>query len=185
MRIISGKHKGRRITIPSHFKIRPTTDFAKKGLFDILEHRIDWENLSVLDLFSGTGYISYEFASRGAKYILAVDIEPTYTKFIRNTASFLKMPIQTITMDVFKFLQKQHNHNFNVIFCDPPYDLKNIELLPNLILSNKLLHEDGIIIIEHDKTVLFNQHSFFIHKRNYSKVHFSFFSKNAEKYFFK
>ncbi len=185
MRIISGKYKGRRISLPSGFKARPTTDFAKKGLFDVLEHRIDWENLNVLDLFCGTGYISYEFASRGANNIVAIDIEPIHTKFIINVATTLKMPIQTYTANVFKFLSKPHSYKFDVIFCDPPYNLKNIELLPLLIFNNNFLTEDGLLIIEHDIKVSFKQHLHFIHERNYSKVHFSFFSKNAEKYFFK
>lgn len=185
MRIISGKYKGRRIPIPSNFKARPTTDFAKEGLFDILTHRISWENLQVLDLFSGTGYISYEFASRGAKHIVAVEINPIHTKFIRNTAQQLDMPIKVVTSDVFKFLLKKHDCSYDIIFCDPPYQLANIDKLPDLVFNNNLLTEEGLLIIEHDAKICFRQYHYFIHERQYGKVHFSFFSKIAEKFFFK
>ncbi len=185
MRIISGKYKGKRIALPSNYKARPTTDFAKEGLFDILYHRVEFEELEVLDLFSGTGYISYEFASRGAKHITAVEIESLHSRFIKNTAQQLQMPITVIEKDVFKFLQKPAIKQFNIIFCDPPYNLTNIETLPTLIFNNNYLTDDGLLIIEHDKTKSFKEHPYFLHQRNYGKVHFSFFSKNAEKYFFK
>ncbi|MGQ9848220.1 MAG: RsmD family RNA methyltransferase, partial [Bacteroidales bacterium] len=99
MRIISGKYKGRKIVLPSNMKVRPTTDFAKEGLFDILSHRIDLEGLTVLDLFSGTGFLSYEFASRGAASVTAVELNPIHAAFIRKTAKELQMPLHVIKAD--------------------------------------------------------------------------------------
>ncbi|MCX7862553.1 MAG: RsmD family RNA methyltransferase [Bacteroidales bacterium] len=185
MRIISGKFKGRRIELPKNFKARPTTDFAKEGLFDILEHRVVWEELNVLDLFSGTGFISYEFVSRGVAKVDAVEIEPIHARFIRHTAQQFNMPIKVFETDVFKFIERKCNNAYDIIFCDPPYDLKETIIIPEIIFSSSILSEDGLLIIEHDKSVSFQTHLHFLHERRYGKVHFSFFSKNSEKYFFR
>ena len=185
MRIISGKYKGRRIDLPKNFNARPTTDFAKKGLFDILEHRVEWESINVLDLFSGTGFISFEFASRGVKEILAVEIDFRNAKFIREIAQKYNMPIKVLTANVFKFLNKEQNAVFDIIFCDPPYDMNDIKILPELIFKCNILKEDGLLIIEHDRAIDFSAYQYFLQKRRYGKVNFSFFSKNSEKYFLK
>ncbi len=184
MRIISGKYKGRRIVLPKNFQARPTTDFAKEGLFDILQNRVIWEEMIVLDLFSGTGFISYEFASRGVKRVDSVEKEPAHAKFIRQTAKSFNMPVNVYESDVFKFI-RNIKHTYDIIFCDPPYDCKDTILIPELIFSTSSLKDDGLLIIEHDKFLSFNQFPYFIHERRYGKVHFSFFSKNAEKYFFR
>lgn len=184
MRIISGKYKGRKIVPPANMKARPTTDFAKEGLFDILSHRIDLEGLTVLDMFSGTGFLSYEFASREAKSVTAVEINPTHAAFIRKTAKELQMPLFVVEADAFRYIEKVKT-TFDVIFCDPPYDLDGIERLPQLIFEHEILKEDGLLIIEHSKKNAFLNEPYFIHQRSYGKVQFSFFSKNAEKYFFK
>jgi 16S rRNA (guanine(966)-N(2))-methyltransferase RsmD len=184
MRIISGKYKGRKIIPPSNLKARPTTDFAKEGLFDILNHRIDFESVNVLDLFSGTGYLSYEFASRGAISILAVEVNALHASFIRKTAKEFQMPIKVVEANAFLYLRRLKSA-FDIIFCDPPYDLKGIETLPSLVFPNSLLTDDGLLIIEHGKQVSFLGKPYFLHQRNYGKVQFSFFSKNADKYFFR
>lgn len=184
MRIISGKYKGRKIVPPSNMKARPTTDFAKEGLFDILSHRINLHGLNVLDLFSGTGFLSYEFASREAASITAVELNPTHAAFIRKTAKELQMPLYVVEADAFKYIEKVKS-TFDIIFCDPPYDLDGIERLPNLIFKYEILNIDGLLIIEHSKKNVFNDYPYFLHQRSYGKVQFSFFSKNPEKYFFK
>ncbi len=184
MRIISGKYKGKRIPLPSNYKARPTTDFAKEGLFDILHHRVNWNELEILDLFSGTGYISYEFASRGVKHVTAIEIEPLHVNFIKKTTDQLQLPITVIKGNVFNFIQKPAKKQFDIIFCDPPYTLE-ISTIPNLIFENGFLKDDGLLIIEHEKKKTFIAHPYFLHQRSYGKVQFSFFSKNAEKYFFK
>ncbi len=184
MRIISGKYKGRKINPPANMKARPTTDFAKEGLFDILYHRINFEQVSVLDLFSGTGYLSYEFASRGATTIVAVEKNPVHAAFIRKTVHDFQMPVKVVEADVFAYLQRL-KYSFDIIFCDPPYNLKGIDTIPDTIFSQSLLTHDGLLIMEHGKQCTFSQQPYFIHQRNYGKVQFSFFSKNATHYFFK
>lgn len=184
MRIISGTYKGRKIVPPSNMKARPTTDFAKEGLFDILSHRIDLDGITVLDLFSGTGFISYEFASRGAVSVTAVEINSTHATFIKKTAKELQMPLYIVEADAFKYIEKVKS-SFDIIFCDPPYDLDAIENIPGLIFQNNILKADGLLIVEHSKKNAFIDEPYFIHQRSYGKVQFSFFSKNAEKYFFK
>ncbi len=184
MRIISGKYKGRKIVPPSNMKARPTTDFAKDGLFDILNFRVDIEGLKVLDLFSGTGYLSYEFASRGANSVVSVELNPVHAAFIKKTAREFDMNLSVVEGDAFRYIEKV-KQKFDIIFCDPPYDLQGIDKLPDLIFENGLLNEDGLLIVEHSKHLNFSQRPEFLHQRSYGKVQFSFFSKNAEKYFFK
>lgn len=184
MRIISGKYKGRKIELPRNLEIRPTTDFAREGLFDILTHRINFEEVTVLDLFSGTGFISYEFASRGVQNIVSIDINKKQVDFIRSVSQKYQMPIKAIQGDVFKMLSRL-NQKFDIVFCDPPYDNENIKNLPFLVFDSFILKDDGLLIIEHSKNYCFENEDFYLHTRRYGKVHFSFFSKNAEKYFFK
>ncbi len=180
MRIISGSHRGRHIMAPANLPVRPTTDLAKESLFNILNNSIDLEEVSVLDLFAGTGNISYEFASRGSKTVVAVDINLRCTDFIKRTAAMLNFDaIQVIKSNVFGFL-KFANRPYDIIFADPPYDMENISLLPDLIFQNNLLNDNGLLIIEHSKDNDFALHPNFSHIRNYGKVNFSFFENKNE-----
>lgn len=174
MRIISGKYKGKKINVPNDIKARPTTDFAKESLFNILEHKLDFTSIDVLDLFAGTGNISYEFASRGARSITSVDMALSSYKFINSFAHDNNMPIKCIKHDVFKYLTKP-NGDFDLIFADPPYSLKNIPSIPDLVFSNNWLKPEGILIVEHGKETDLSQHPKLIETRIYSRVNFSFF----------
>ena len=175
MRIISGKYKGRQIHPPKSFRARPTTDYAKEALFNIIENTFDIPDLHVLDLFGGTGNISYEFASREAQKIIVVEKDRVHASFIIQTAKNLGFDqIKVICTDVFIILKKM-NERFNLIFCDPPYDMKKIETLPGIILEKNMLMENGWLIIEHSSRVnLKNLPGFFEH-RYYGSVNFSFF----------
>lgn len=174
MRIISGKHKGKSIIAPKNLPVRPTTDFAKEALFNIIENNFYIDNLNVLDLFCGTGNISYEFASRGAKSITSVDQNYGCVGFTKKTAKELAFEqIHLVKNDVFKFLARQHQ-SYDFIFADPPYDLKNIEEIANLVFENKLLNDNGWLVIEHDRNTNFNNHNNFVEHRKYGNVNFSF-----------
>ena len=177
MRIISGSHKSRQIHTPTNLPVRPTTDFAKESLFNILNNLVDFEGLKVLDLFAGTGNISYEFFSRGAEMVTSVEMERKCSMFIEKTAEILKA--ETITVfrtDVFQFL-KHGFGTYDVIFADPPYDLEQINALPDLIFASDLLLPEGIFILEHSKRSHFEDHPFFDQHRVYGNVNFSFFSR--------
>ncbi len=177
MRIISGNLKGRRFSPPKSFKARPTTDFAKENLFNVLNNTYDFTNLKVLDLFGGTGSISFEFASRGADNITCVELNYNHFKFIISTAKKLGLEkiIHVIKGNAFKYVEKT-NEKFDMIFADPPYDLQNSEKIPDLILKNELLNkEDGLLIFEHSGKVTFNDHPNFIENREYGKVIFTIF----------
>ena len=152
MRIISGKHKGRRLVAPKNLPVRPTTDMCKESLFNILNNYFNFHGLKVLDLFSGTGNISYEFASRGAGPITSVDGDMGCVNYIKKTATELDLDISVIKSDVFKFLEKS-KASYDIIFADPPYDLsqENFEKIIQLIFENELLDEEGMLIIEHSK----------------------------------
>lgn len=176
MRIISGEHKGRKIVAPKKLPVRPTTDMAKESLFNILNNLFYFDEVSVLDLFSGTGNISYEFASRGTKQIISVDKDFGCVKFINDTSETLDMPIQVIKADVFKFLEST-NQKFNIIFADPPYDF-NLELfskIPELVFSNSLLEDNGVLIVEHSKHTDLSEVINFSHSKSYGGNMFSFF----------
>ncbi len=175
MRIIAGIHKGKQIVAPKNLPVRPTTDFAKEGLFNILNNRIDFEELTVLDLFCGTGNISLEFASRGAKKILAIDKHSPCLYFLKGTAKSLDLnTIYTERADVFKYLEKSHT-SFDLIFADPPYELENIGVIYDLVFKNKLLNDDGILIIEHGPKTDLSPKPAYLETRKYGNVHFSFF----------
>ena len=175
MRIVSGTHKSRPLHLPSNLPVRPTTDFAKESLFNIVNNKFDFNDISVLDLFSGTGSISYEFASRGAKDITSVEIEQRCCKFINSTAvSFGFSNIRTIKADVFAFLGFC-KIQYDIIFADPPYNMKNITELPDLVFKNNLLKSEGLFILEHSRYLNFTAHPAFSEHRNYGKVNFSFF----------
>ncbi len=176
MRIISGTHKGRRISPDKSFKARPTTDFAKENLFNVLNNTIDFEDLSILDLFSGTGSISYEFASRGAKLVVSVELNYKHCSFIKKTINELGFnQIHALRADTFKYL-KGCNKKFDLIFADPPFDLGTIDSIPDAILNQNILNENGVVIVEHSSRNDFSQHPLFDEMRNYGSVNFSFFS---------
>ena len=183
MRIISGSHKGRQITAPSNLPVHPTTDFAKTALFNILNSYINVEDLSVLDLFAGTGNISYEFASRGSKSVTAVDIESKCTSFIISTSEKLNfINIRVIKNDVFNYLDRETGH-FDLIFADPPYDLEGIESIADKIFINgksEILNPDGWLVIEHSKRNSFEKHPNFYQHRVYGKVNFSILINNKQ-----
>lgn len=176
MRIISGKHKGKRIRAPKNLPIRPTTDMAKEALFNILNNLYYFNNISVLDLFSGTGNISYEFASRGTENITAVDSYFGCVKFIRKTSNELNLNINTYKSDVFKFLKKI-NTKFDVIFADPPYnfEVEKFENIVDLVFENNLLNDEGILIIEHSKHTNLSEHKQLSYTKKYGGNMFSFF----------
>jgi len=179
MRIIRGTYKGRRLTAPKGIKARPTTDFAKEGLFNILDNRIEIIDATVLDLFSGTGNLSFEFTSRGAKSSIAIDISHVSIRFINEQAKKWELPIKAFKNNVFKFLAKPVG-TFDIIFADPPYALEGIEKIPDLILKDNLLSEDGLLIVEHGRETDFSSHPNLIESRTYSKVNFSFFKHSED-----
>ncbi len=175
MRIIRGKYKTRRMPVSKSLRARPTTDFAKENLFNILENWYNFENLKVLDLFSGTGSISYEFASRGVPEVVAVEMDHRHHAFIEKVITQLEIPeVMPIKMDVFKYLESTHE-KFDVIFADPPYDLENIEKIPELIIERNLLNEKATMIIEHGDRTDLSHLPFFTEKRSYGSVNFSIF----------
>jgi len=175
VRIVGGKYKGKRFVPPKNFPSRPTTDFAKEALFNILENRFDFEDLTVLDLFSGTGSIGMEFLSRGAKTVLSVDNHPVSMRHLKNSKEkLLDNNWQILKSDAVSFL-KSTKQKFNLIFADPPFDLKNKEDLITLIFEKKLLHPEGTLIIEHGRENNFENKTQFVEIRNYGGVHFSFF----------
>jgi 16S rRNA (guanine966-N2)-methyltransferase len=176
MRIISGTFKARRIQAPKKLPVRPTTDMAKEALFNILNHRYHFHDISVLDLFSGTGTISYEFASRGTESIVAVDQNFQCTKFITQTSEGFDMPIQVIKAEVFGFLEKTKQSQ-TIIFADPPYDLELDKFLKivELVFQNELLETDGVLIIEHSKQTDLSSAPQFTEVKGYGGNRFSFF----------
>lgn len=180
MRIISGKYKGRRISAPSNITARPTTDFAKEGLFNILNNRIDFEDIEVLDLFAGTGGIGIEFISRGCKSVTSVEENERHCTFIRKVCNELNIKnLSLLKMDVFKFIGSCYTQ-FDMIFADPPYELDKIAEIPNLIFSNQLLKSDGLFVLEHSSKNSFEQHPNFVDHRYYGSVNFSFFECKQE-----
>jgi 16S rRNA (guanine(966)-N(2))-methyltransferase RsmD len=175
LRIISGTHRGRRIEPPSNFKARPTTDFAREGLFNILNNRIDFETSYILDLFSGTGSISYEFASRGAAQVHLIDKDPKHITGIKRIIKDLGFEnIRPIHIDVKAYL-KTCSIKYDVVFADPPYDLSWLKELPDLVTNSGVIKEDGFFILEHPRGISFSNHELFYEHRNYGGVNFSFF----------
>ncbi|MEZ4841974.1 MAG: 16S rRNA (guanine(966)-N(2))-methyltransferase RsmD [Flavobacteriaceae bacterium] len=176
MRIISGKYKGRRINAPKNLPARPTTDFAKEALFNIINNNYYFEQLSVLDLFAGIGSISYEFASRGAKNIISIDSHFNSIKFIKKTAEELNLPIQPIKSDVFSYLEKT-TLKHDIIFADPPYEftVEQLTKLVSLIFERELLLKEGMLIIEHSKHNDLSENKYFRHSKKYGGSVFSFF----------
>lgn len=178
MRIIRGRYQRRQIHAPNNLPVRPTTDMAKESLFNILENSVDFEDITVLDLFAGTGNISYEFVSRGSKKVVSVDENQGCVRFIRETATALKMEeLVAFCSDVFRFISS-HKSKYDVIFADPPYDCEHYSQLVKLIFEHELLNDNGILVVEHSRSINFSDYPNFEEERKYGKVHFSFFNND-------
>ena len=176
MRIISGKLKGRRFTAPKKLPVRPTTDLAKESLFNILNNHFYFHEISVLDLFAGTGGISYEFASRGSETVTAVDGDYGCVSYIKKTSEEFELEITAIKSDVYKFLERTHLQS-DVIFADPPYAFiqEQFERIATIVFERNLLLEDGFLIIEHAKETKLEHVSNFSFSKSYGGSVFSFF----------
>jgi len=180
MRIISGKYKGRRIFPPKGLPVRPTTDMSKEALFNVLNNHFSFEGLKVLDLFSGTGNISYEFASRGSSPITSVDADFGCVKFIKQVAAEYDFNIAATKSDVFAFIEKNKT-TYDIIFADPPYglDQKIFEKIVLSIFEKGLLNEEGMMIIEHSKYTKLDHLTNFSFQKSYGGSIFSFFELNS------
>lgn len=178
MRIISGTLKGRRFSPPKSFSARPTTDIARESLFNVLNNRVNIDELTVLDLFGGTGSISYEFASRGSKDVTCVELNYKHFSFIKSTINELDLgdSIKVIKADAFRYMQKC-DFKYDLIFADPPFDLKEFEGIPDKFFHQDLLKENGLFILEHSDKKSFEDHPHFSEVKKYGKVNFSFFIK--------
>jgi len=178
MRIVSGIYKGRRIVTPKNLPVRPTTDLSKEALFNILNHHFNFSRLQILDLFAGTGSISYEFSSRGSQPITAVDADYNCVSFIKKTAQQFDMDITAIKSDVFKFLER-NKVKYDIIFTDPPYDFhqEKFEKIHQLIFENNLLQDDGLLIIEHSSHTNLEHLEYHSSSRRYGGSVFSFFEQ--------
>ena len=184
MRIIGGKYKRRRFDVPKSFNARPTTDFAKENLFNVLQHYINLEGITALDLFSGTGSISVELLSRGASRVVALEQRREHATFIHSVAKELgeEKHLQVLQADVFRFIRgaKSQSSLYDFIFADPPYKLSEIAVLPELILGSGLLKPDGLLVVEHPQQYDFSSLPHFAERRVYGSVNFSLFSLSEE-----
>ncbi|MBO5593664.1 MAG: RsmD family RNA methyltransferase [Prevotella sp.] len=176
MRIITGIYKGRHFDIPRNFKARPTTDFAKENIFNVLTHYIDFDGTRALDLFSGTGSITLELLSRGCSQVVSVELDRDHHRFIQDCLKRLGPTpnILPIRGDVFRFV-KSCKQQFDFIFADPPYALKELPTIPALIFERGLLAEDGVFVFEHGKEHDFSSDPHFVEHRSYGSVNFSIF----------
>ena len=176
MRIISGKYKGRRISPPKGLPVRPTTDMSKEALFNVLNNHFNFEGLKVLDLFAGTGNISYEFASRGCTPITSVDGDFGCVKFIKHVATEYDFNIAATKSDVYSYLEKCKT-SYDIIFADPPYgfEQKTFERIIELVFKRDLLNEDGMMVIEHSKYTKLDHMIHFSFQKSYGGSIFSFF----------
>ena len=179
MRVVAGKYKGRHFEVPRSFKARPTTDFAKENLFNVLRSYVDFEEEApqALDLFAGTGSITLELLSRGCAHVTAVELDPQHISFIRQFLRQLKAEedVTLLRADVLRFLKKAPG-SYDFIFADPPYALPQLEQLPDLIFNgSSILNPDGLFVLEHGKAQDFSRHPHFIGHRAYGSVNFSFF----------
>jgi len=176
MRIVSGTHKGRRIQAPKNLPVRPTTDIGKEALFNILTHRLDFDEIRALDLFSGTGNISYELASRGVADVTAVDADANCVKFIRKTSGEFEFPIHVVASAATSFLKKASG-TYDLIFADPPYDMNqsDFEMLVMLVFERNLLAAGGIMVIEHSRYTKMEALPHFSFQRSYGGAYFTFF----------
>ncbi len=177
MRIISGIYRGRQIHAPSNLRARPTTDFARESLFNILSNHFDFEGLQVLDLFAGTGSIGFEFASRGAAHVEMIDKNFIHCEFMKKTARAFGMEnVRIVKSDVFRYVEKQ-KASFDIVFADPPYDMPGFEQVPLQVLEQKILRENGWFILEHSKSHSFTHLPSFTEQRHYGSVNFSIFTR--------
>jgi len=175
MRIIGGRLKGKVILPPSGYKARPTTDFAKEGLFNILDNEYEFEDLKVLDLFGGTGAVSFEFGSRGVGRVWCVEMARENASFIKREAQRLGLDNVTMVRDnVFDFLTVCHE-KFDIVFADPPYALEGLETIPDKVFAADILHPDCYFILEHGGEHSFREHPHFFKEKEYGRVHFTFF----------
>lgn len=175
MRIITGKYKGRHFDIPRTFKARPTTDFAKENIFNVINAYVDWEEATALDLFAGTGSISLELLSRGCQQVISVEKDHDHARFITQCMEKLGTDEHILIKgDVFRFLKSCHQ-KFDLIFADPPYALPELETIPDLIFQYDLLKKDGLLVFEHGKNNDFSSHPHFIEHRSYGSVNFTLF----------
>jgi 16S rRNA (guanine(966)-N(2))-methyltransferase RsmD len=178
MRIITGRYKGRHFDIPRSFKARPTTDFAKENIFNVLIQYVDFDGATALDLFSGTGSITLELLSRGCQQVVSVELDRDHHRFICDCLKKLEVKggnaVLPLRGDVFRFV-KSCKQQFDFIFADPPYALKELSTLPDLIFERQLLKDDGIFVLEHGKDHDFSQHPHFVEHRQYGSVNFSLF----------
>lgn len=180
MRIIGGQWGRRRLRTPNNLKLRPTTDQAKEALFNILNNRLYFQDIEVLDLFAGTGSIGIEFASRGAQRVTAVESNPIHFRCIQQIKETLQIEqMQILRSDVFKFLQ-HNSYAYDLVFADPPYEMDTIEELPNKLLKAQHIKPNGLLVLEHSEAQNFEQHPMFDSMRRYGRVHFSFFVFTAE-----
>ncbi|WP_455061249.1 RsmD family RNA methyltransferase [Prevotella fusca] len=175
MRIITGKYKGRHFDIPRTFKARPTTDFAKENIFNVINGYQDWEEISALDLFAGTGSISLELLSRGCRQVISVEKDRDHARFISQCMEKIGADDHILIKgDVFRFLKSCHQ-KFDLIFADPPYALPELATIPDLIFQYDLLNEDGLLVFEHGKHNDFSIHPHFLEHRSYGSVNFTLF----------
>ena len=179
MRIVGGARRRRQIVPPRNFRARPTTDFAKENLFNVLQNQYELDEVEVLDLFSGTGSISYEFASRGAVRVVSVEMNPLHQRFIAATAKELAFgQIQSVRTNVFVYLKSMAGAaRFAIVFADPPYDMEGIETLPGLVFEGGFVREGGVFVLEHSAEKDFSDYPNFSERRSYGSVQFSFFKK--------
>jgi 16S rRNA (guanine(966)-N(2))-methyltransferase RsmD len=176
MRIIGGRLKGLRLNPPKNLPVRPTTDLAKEALFNILQNKIEFEDIRVLDLFSGTGNISMEFASRGAAQVISVDRSIQCVHYLKDTARQHGLTnIKTFKDDVFKYLQLETDQ-YDLIFADPPYDMNQIPEIPKIVFEKNLLLPGGLLIVEHQSMQNLSNHPAFSEQRKYGHSSFSFFN---------
>ncbi len=175
MRIITGKYKGRHFDIPRTFKARPTTDFAKENIFNVLNGYLDFDGAIALDLFAGTGSITLELLSRGCNQVVSVEKDRDHHRFIQQCVEKLGiLNVQCLRGDVFRFISQCHQQ-FDFIFADPPYALKELPTIPDLVFSHGLLAADGVFVFEHGKDYDFSQHVHFVEHRSYGSVNFTIF----------
>ncbi|MBO4487985.1 MAG: 16S rRNA (guanine(966)-N(2))-methyltransferase RsmD [Bacteroidaceae bacterium] len=176
MRAITGKYKGRHIAVPRTFKARPTTDFAKENLFNVLRSYVDFEGLHVLDLFAGTGSITLEFLSRGATRVVSIEKDFQHSAFIRRMLADLgDTNAVVLKTDALKYLEKVEGDTFSLIFADPPYALPQLGQLPQLVMQSSLLASGGLFVLEHGKDYDFSERPDFLEHRAYGSVNFSLF----------
>lgn len=178
MRVVAGKYKGRHFDVPRTFKARPTTDFAKENLFNVLQRYLDFEEEpSALDLFAGTGSITLEFLSRGCGRVVSVEKEALHYSFIQRFVEQLQdLAAVPVRGDVFRFLERC-NEKFDIVFADPPYQLPRLCELPDLVMGKDILKENGLFVLEHGKEQRFEAHPCFVEHRAYGSVNFTFFQQ--------